>query len=427
MIVDKLPPHDIDAERAALGCQLWDPTNCIPAFCERFKEAHLAHYDLRHQIIQKTFVDMVNNGEPVDIITLQQKLRDSDNLEKVGGLTYLMEIQNDSVSPATLPFHLEVIEGNFLLRNLISKCTRIVGEAYERKNEVQKIIDQAEKEILSLRPVRSNFKPVKFLVNDVIAELERRMNQDGSISGLSTGLLDLDEKTDGLHNGEFIVIGAPTSCGKTALAMNIIAHNALSGIPAGFLSAEMTASSLALRALCAEAKANHRKIYESDCPRLTSAAGRIANAPLFIDSVNGMTIGQVRSLARRWKQQHGIKILAVENIQLLSGTGNNREQEIADISRGLRGMALELDIAVLGLSQLNDDGKLRESRAIGHDSDSAWILSNDGDWKPLIQPVKLRIEKCRHGETGVVPLTFLKEYTKFESVAKTEEPMPDYD
>jgi len=187
----------------------------------------------------------------------------------------------------------------------------------------------------------------------------------------------------------------------------------------------MTAVRLALRSLCSEARVNFKQVCESDLAKLTSSVAQLSAAPIHIDSINGMSIGQVRAIGRRMKQQHDIKLLAIENVQLLTGTGDNREQEIASISRGLKGMALELNIPVLGLSQLNDEGKLRESRAIGHDADSAWIITNDGVWQPKIQPVILKVEKCRDGETGNVKLNFLKTITRFEQVAQiTDDDIP---
>ena len=282
--------------------------------------------------------------------------------------------------------------------------------------------------MLRIRNVPAISRSIQQLMGEATNLIEQRAGNWDLVLGLSTGLPDLDRLTDGLHGGEVIVIGAPTSCGKTALALNIITHNALRGIPAGFLSAEMTAVRLALRSLCAEARVNFKQVSESDCVKLTSAVAQISSAPIYIESINGMSIGQVRAMARRMKQQYDIQLLATENIQLLTGTGDNREQEIASISRGLKGMAIELNIPVLGLSQLNDDGKLRESRAIGHDADSAWIIANDGEWQPKIQPAILKVEKCRDGETGKVNLNFLKTITRFEQAAKIgDDDVPQYE
>ena len=161
---------------------------------------------------------------------------------------------------------------------------------------------------------------------------------------------------------------------------------------------------------------------------MTVAAGKISHAPIYIENANGMTIGQVQAMARRLHQKHGIKIILIDYIQLLIGTGDNREQQISSISKGLKAIAIELKCCVLALSQLTDDGKLRESRAIGHDADSVWKLENNGEWQPHTQPIKLVVEKCRDGETGKVELIFQKQFTRFENVAKiTDEDVPYYE
>ena len=415
--LDRLPPNSPEMEIGVLGCQLLEPNQYVNEFIQKFKDGALVHYDLRHQVIQSALLEMFEARKPISVITIMQYLKDKNELEQIGGLPYLLEIDNIPTA-ANFSYYAQIVEEKYTLRRLIKTCTEIVGRAYKTDETSEKILEQAEQEILKIRSTPSVTKNIRTLIGEATSLIEARAQDWNLVTGLSTGLSDLDRMTDGLHGGEFIVIGAPTSCGKTALALNIIAHNAISGIPSGFLSAEMIPVRLALRSLCAEARVNFKQIGEDDIPGMTIAASRIVNSPIHIDSINGFSIGQVRAMARRMKQQYGIKLLAVENIQLLSGTGDNREQEIASISRGLKGLALELDIAVLGLSQLNDDGKLRESRAIGHDADSAWIIANDGDWKPKIQPVILKVEKCRDGETGNVNLTFIKEHTRFEQSAK---------
>ncbi|MFZ1074128.1 MAG: replicative DNA helicase, partial [Verrucomicrobiia bacterium] len=418
--LDRQPPNSPEMEIGVLGCQLLDPNQCVNNFIQKFKDGALVHYDLRHQVIQSVILAMFEERKPISIITVQQYLKDRGELDQIGGLPYLMQIE-DIPSAANFSYYAGIVEEKYTMRRLIKTCTEIMGRVYEASELPNKILEQAEQEILKIRSAPSIAKDIRELMQGAIDLVEKRATNWDLITGLSTGLADLDKMTDGLHGGEFIVIGASTSCGKTALALNIIVHNALKKIPAGFLSAEMIPVRLALRSLCAESRVNFKKIGDNEIPAMTRAAGRITNSPIHIDSINGFSIGQVRAMARRMKQQHGIKILAVENIQLLSGTGDNREQEIASISRGLKGLALELDIAVLGLSQLNDDGKLRESRAIGHDADSAWIIANDGAWQPKIQPVILKVEKCRDGETGIVNLTFVKEHTRFEQSAKVDE------
>ena len=175
---------------------------------------------------------------------------------------------------------------------------------------------------------------------------------------------------------------------------------------------------LTVRSICAESHVNFRRITEPDCVKIALSLGKLAKAPVYIESVSGCTIGQIQAITRRMSQRYGVKLIVVDYIQLIAGTGDNREQQIASVGRGLKSIATELSIPVLALSQLNDDGRLRESRSIGMDADSVWILANDGEWQPQIQPVTLTVTKCRDGETGKVLLTFLKSYTRFESSSK---------
>jgi replicative DNA helicase len=215
-----------------------------------------------------------------------------------------------------------------------------------------------------------------------------------------------------------IVVAGFPSTGKTALAVNIAVHCALNKIPAAIFSAEMRPVQLVIRSLCSNARANYHHLFQEDIARMIPEVARLSKAPIFIEPAQGMSIGQVVAVARRLKQKHGIQIVVVDYIQLLSGIGDNREQQVSSISKGLKAMALELEVAVLALSQLTDDGKLRESRAIGQDADTIWKLENEGEWQPKVQPIKINIEKCRDGETGKVDLTFLKEFTRFECVSK---------
>ena len=416
-MIDKLPPSAIEVEQAIIGSCLIEPATVIATVQMVFKTADY-FYDLRCRTVWEIVCKM--RPEAVNVVSVRQALKDSNLLSQIGDVVFLSECEDFVTSTANIHDWIRTVEEKKILRDVIKTCTEAVAMAYEN-NSALKVLDSVESSILKIRPSENNTRDIRSLMLDAIGLIEKRAQDWNLVTGFSTGLADLDKMTDGLHGGEFIVIGAPTSCGKTALALNIIVHNALKKIPAGFLSAEMIPVRLALRSLCAESRVNFKQIGDNEIPAMTRAAGRITNSPIHIDSINGFSIGQVRALARRMKQQHGIKILAVENIQLLSGTGDNREQEIASISRGLKGLALELDIAVLGLSQLNDDGKLRESRAIGHDADSAWIIANDGAWQPKIQPVILKVEKCRDGETGIVKLNFLKCFTRFEQSAKVDE------
>jgi len=366
--------------------------------------------------------NLMNSMEPsqVNVITVQQRMRDLKSHPDDSILVFLSQCQDLAVSTSNLPAWIGELVDKFILRQMLSASAELSSMAYRGEISAMEALDRAETRILSIRPAQRVSGDIRSLVIDAINRLEEKFNLQGAPGGMGTGLIDLDKLTDGIHPGEFIVIAAYPSTGKTALAVNIAIHNAMNKIPVSIHSAEMRPVQLVVRSLCSSAMANYHRLTEESLNRMFSVSGRISKAPIHIESAHGQTIGQVCASARRLKQKFGIKIMVVDYIQLLSGLGDNRELQVSAISKGVKSIALELDIAVLGLSQLNDEGKMRESRAIGQDADSVWKLQNDGEWQPLIQPVNLNVEKCRDGETGQVKLTFLKEYTLFKDQQKVD-------
>ena len=411
-------PQSREAEMAVLGCCISDPVKCIPESQLVIRSADY-FYDLRNQIIWEVICGL--ELASVDLVSIQQKLKDRNMLDEVGGIAHLNACQDLVPSTANLAQYLSFLEDKAILRNLIGTCTGIIESAQLSQSDVTKLLDSVERDILAIRPSQRKSDDIKALTNQAIAKMEAVMNAQGAITGMTTGLQDLDRLTDGVHGGEMVVVAGYTSTGKTALAVNVATANAILGIPVLIFTAEMLPVQIVIRQLCSTAKANWKRLVESDVPSLTMAAGLISKAPIHVEPANGLTAGQVLAIARRKFQRHKIRLIVVDYIQLLSGNGDNREQQIASISKVMKAMALELDCAVLALSQLTDDGKLRESRAIGHDADSVWKLENDGEWQPKIQPIKLNVEKCRDGETGQVKLTFMKEFTKFENQSKIDE------
>jgi replicative DNA helicase len=457
--VDRLPPHALDMEQGVLGCQLLSPNECIGEVIEKLKGTGIeAHYDLRHQTIQAELFEMYDGRIPIDVITLQQRLKDKQLLEQIGGIAYLAQLQDSVPSAANLSYYLEIVQEKFLLRRMISTCTDVVGRVYDYEGDVEALLDEVEKEILRINESRaqSGTSTVKELVGKAILTVENYFGRKGTLNGLATGFPDLDRMTDGLHGQEMIVIAARPSMGKTSLAMNIVEHIVLElNQPVGVFSLEMSAESLVLRMLCSIARVNLRSIREgfmseADFPKLTSAAGRLAKAKLLIDDTAGLSILDLRARARRMHQQHEVKFFVIDYLQLLHSTSrrsqDNRQQEIADISSGIKALAKELKVPVLVLSQLNRElekdksrkprlSDLRESGAIEQDADVVGLLykpsaGDDEDGMPAEEadglPVNLLIAKQRNGPTGDVNLTFLKTYTRFESAAKvSDEDVPD--
>ena len=452
--VDRLPPHSPEAEMGVLGCILISPNDCMGECITKLKGGSEVFYDLRHQTIFDVLADMFDKREPIDMITVYQKLKDKQVLEQVGGPAFLSTLPDSVPSAANLPYYLNIVQEKYLLRKMIKVCTEVVGRVYDHEGEVDVLMDEVERDVLRISEsrVQSQSNTIKDLVKQAIGTIEDYHGRKGALTGISTGFVDLDKLTTGLHGGEMIVIAARPSVGKTSLAMNIAEHVAVDErLPVGVFSLEMTAESLVLRMLCSRSRVNLRSVREGfllerDFPKLTAAAGKLAGAPLFIDDSSGLSILQLRAKARRMHQQYGIKLFVVDYLQLVHSTARraeNRQQEIADISSGIKALAKELNVPVIVLSQLNREverekgraprmSDLRESGAIEQDADLVGLLyrptkqnededsSNESDGDAIA--VNLLIAKQRNGPANEdVHLTFLKTFTRFESAAKIQE------
>ncbi|MEY2427438.1 MAG: replicative helicase [Verrucomicrobiota bacterium] len=455
--VDRLPPHSPEAEQGVLGCVLLDPNESMGVCISKLKSGAEVFYDLRHQTIFNALVEMYDSREAIDIITLQQRLKNKQLLEQVGGVAYLSALPDTVPSAANLSYYLDIVLEKFVLRKMIHTCTDVVGRVYDHEGEVDALMDEVERDILQISESRVEDKSnaIKDLVKKAINTIEDFHQRQGVLTGIGTGFTDLDKMTSGMHGGEMIVIAARPSMGKTSMAMNIAEHVSIDlRLPVGVFSLEMTSESLVLRMLCSRSRVNLRNVRdgflaERDFPKLTGAAGKLANAPLFIDDSSGLSILQFRAKARRMQQQYQIKLFVVDYLQLLHSTArraDNRQQEIADISNGIKSLAKELNVPIIVLSQLNRElereknrkprlSDLRESGAIEQDADVVGLLykpsSGDEDENANAAEedavaVNLLIAKQRNGPTGDVNLTFLKSYTRFESAAKvSEEDVPN--
>ncbi|MEI8042174.1 MAG: replicative DNA helicase [Verrucomicrobiota bacterium] len=456
--VDRLPPHSPEAEQGVLGCVLLSPNDCMGECVEKFKSGDEVFYDLRHQTIFTVLAEMYDRREAIDVITLQQRLKNQQLLEEVGGIAYLATLPDTVPSAANLRYYLDIVQEKYLLRKMIHTCTDVVSRVYDYEGELDALMDEVERDILRISEsrVQSHTSTIKDLVKKAISTIEDFHQRQGLLTGVGTGFADLDKMTSGLHGGEMIVIAARPSMGKTSLAMNMAEHVAIEQrLPVGVFSLEMTSESLVLRMLCSRSRVNLRNVREGflaerDFPKLTGAAGKMASAPLFIDDSSGLSILQLRAKARRMAQQFGIKLFVIDYLQLLHSTARraeNRQQEIADISNGIKSLAKELDVPIVVLSQLNREierekgrpprlSDLRESGAIEQDADVVGLLykpksaSDDDEGGGGVEedavPVNLLIAKQRNGPTGDVELTFLKSYTRFESKAKvSDEDVPN--
>lgn len=444
--IDRLPPHSPECEQIVIGSILRNAADCLPMAIEILTSGTMAFYDLRHQTIYDCATELWNDRKSVDTLIVYQALKDRQLSEQVGGLGYLGAL--DDVTPGMLPMYLNVVQDKFLCRQMISACTEAVVQIYDYEGEPGEVIDSTERKILDVRRHQNKTLTPKItdLVKSAIDKIEEYHGRGGGVTGLSTGFIDLDKLTSGLQPAEMMVIAARPSMGKTSLAMNIADHVAVElNAPVGIFSLEMTAESLVLRMICSRARVNLRNIREGflserDFPKLTNAAGKINKAPIHIDDTKGLSVMQLRAKARRMQQQYGLKLLVVDYLQLLNDQRNDRryesrQQEVANISNGLKCLAGELNIPVIVLSQLNRDverdkkrkprlSDLRESGAIENDADFIGLLyksghDDDEEADTDAVAVNLMIGKQRNGPANVdVELTFLKTYTRFESTAK---------
>jgi len=445
---ERLPPHDPQAEQAILGCILLDPNGCLPQCMEHLRAGPETFYDLRHQTIYSAAIHLFEGRKVVDVITLQSHLRDRGTLDEVGGISFLANLPDTVHSSLALPAYLDTVRQKHLMRSMTRACTEAVASIYDYQgSDIEQIIDGIEKEILNVRRdarIVGGTKDPMTLVRKAICDIEDMHQNRGALTGLATGFFDFDNLTLGLQNGEMIVIAARPSQGKTSLAMNIAEHVAVTNrIPVGVFSLEMTAESLIMRMICSRARVNLRTVREGflaerDFPKLTAAAGAVSKSPIHIDDSSGLTIMQLRAKARRMHQKYGIRLFIIDYLQLLHAADDrrrqdSRQQEVADVSSGIKGLAKELHVPVMVLSQLNRDlekeknrrprlSDLRESGAIEADADLVGLLykprnEEDGEHNEA-EAVNLIVAKQRNGPTDDVKLTFLKGYTRFESAAK---------
>jgi len=454
--LDRLPPHSPEAEQGVLGCILLQPTPCLDEAVEGLTGKSEAFYDLRHKLLFEQLVAMSTAGHPIDIITVQQWLKDTQPtdekgrpkegnlLEMVGGIAYVASLPDAVPSAANLSYYANIVYEKHLLRKALQACTEVISRIYEHEGEVDALMDWIEREMLSIRmDTRSRDVSMCDLVHSAVNSFEAMAANKGALVGLDTGFTDLNRMTGGWRNGDMIVIAGRPSMGKSSIAMNMAEHVAVDlRIPVGVFSLEMTDESLVQRMIFTRARVNLRNLQEGfmaerDYPKLTCACGKISAAPLHIDDTGGISIAQLRAKARRMVQKYNVRLLIVDYIQLMqSGTrhrSDSKQDEVAEISKGIKNLAKELNIPIIAVSQLNREldkdanrrprlSDLRQSGQIEQDADVVGFLyrtrddNSDPDGDTLF--TKLYIAKQRNGPTGDINLVFLRNITRFESAAK---------
>jgi replicative DNA helicase len=372
----RIPPHNLDAERAVLGAILLEGREALPRVVETLKDSDF--YTEAHRAIYRSMLNLFDHAEPVDLLTLQEDLRRTDQLALVGGPAALALLVEQGSVAAYLNSYTAIVRDMAVLRELIQTSTHIITQAFDAKEDVQALVDDAERRIFSLaeRRLEGSAIPVKSILNDTFKYIERLYERQEHVTGVPTGLTKLDEMTAGLQPSDLILIAGRPSMGKTAFALSIAQHVGIKmRMKILVLSLEMSAQQLVQRMLSSEGRVDSLsvrtgKLQAQDWHRLTSAAGRLSEAPIFIDDSPGLTVLEVRAKARRMKSEHGLDLIVIDYLQLMRGRANldNRQQEISEISRSLKALAKELNVPVVALSQL--------SRAIETRGDNSPRLSD---------------------------------------------------
>ncbi|HOG12503.1 MAG: replicative DNA helicase [Smithellaceae bacterium] len=443
----KLPPQNIEAEQSILGSILLE-NGTINAVQEILNRDDF--YSEAHRKIFSAIERMADKNEPVDLITLSSALKDQNLLDSIGGAAYLASLVDNVPTAANAANYAKIVKGKSVLRGLIGSATEIINSCYDTGSDVDQVLDIAEHRIfeISENKVRASFYPIKDIVRDTFRSIEDLFTRKELITGVPTGFDKIDDMTSGLQNSDLIIVAGRPSMGKTALALNVAQHAALeTQIPVAIFSLEMSKEQLAFRMLASEARVDSQRMRkgflgETDWPKLTAAAGRLSEAPLFIDDTPAITVLEMKAKSRRLKAERDLGLIVVDYIQLMrsSGNTNSREQEISEISRSLKALAKELKVPVIALSQLNRQvetrpggnkrpqmSDLRESGAIEQDADVIIFIYRDevynkSDDNPEKGTAEIIIGKQRNGPTGPVKLAFLDRFTTFENLARTDEP-----
>lgn len=442
----RLAPQDLDAERSILGGILLT-NDAYPDVAEVLKADDF--YREAHRKIYGAMESLSHRTEPIDLITLADELRRSGELESVGGSAYLAMLDANVPATSNLVNYARIVRDKALARRLIEAAHGIARAGYDQKGDVEELLDRAEQEIFDVtqRNESKSFTTLSESVRRVFSNLEQLYERQTDITGLPTGFDRLDKMTAGLQKGDLIIIAARPSMGKTSLVMNIAAHAAIheKKVVAVF-SLEMGADQLTTRLFSAEARVDGQRLrtgrlLDSDWPKLAKAADRLYKAPIYIDDTAGITALDMRAKCRRLAAKHGgIGLIIIDYLQLMRGRGNeSREQEISEISRGLKMLGKELEVPVIALSQLNrslerrEDKRpqmsdLRESGAIEQDADVIGFVYRDEVYNkdsPDAGVAELIIGKQRNGPTGTVRVAFLKDFTRFENLVEDREFTPN--
>ncbi|CAM4201100.1 replicative DNA helicase [Lederbergia lenta] len=434
-MLDRTPPQNIEAEQAVIGAIFLEPAALILASEILIPEDF---YRSAHQKIYEVMLRLNEMGKAVDLVTVTEELSAAKMLEDVGGVSYLSEISVSVPTAANIGYYARIVEEKSLLRRLIRTATNIATDGFTREDEVNELLDEAEKQIMEVAQRKNSgaFHNIKDVLVRAYDNIELLHNQKGDVTGIPTGFSELDRMTAGFQRNDLIIVAARPSVGKTAFALNIAQNvGTKTGENVAIFSLEMGAEQLVMRMLCAEGNIDAQNLRtgsltDDDWKKLTMAMGSLSNSGIFIDDTPGIRIGEIRSKCRRLKQEHGLGMILIDYLQLIQGSGNskeNRQQEVSEISRMLKGLARELEVPVIALSQLSRGveqrqdkrpmmSDIRESGSIEQDADIVAFLYRDDYYDQESENkniIEIIIAKQRNGPVGTVSLAFVKEYNKF--------------
>ncbi|HUW64151.1 MAG TPA: replicative DNA helicase [Spirochaetia bacterium] len=438
----RVPPQDLDAEQSVLGSILLD-REAIFRVMKILRPEDF--YQEAHRLIYHAMLELSDISQPADLITVTNFLRKAGSLEQAGGVAYTASLANLVPVAANAEYYAYIVEEKALLRTLIQLATRIANLGYEGSEGAGQLLDQAERMIMEMHSRRggSAFASIKEIVFGVLDRIQHAYLHREEITGVPTGFVELDRLTGGLQPGDLIILAGRPSMGKTALGLTVAQNVAVKKkLPVAVFSLEMSKEQLVQRLICQEAMVDLQHVRtghleEEDFARVTRAAGELAGCPLFIDDFTGITVRQIRARCRELQFEKGLSLVVIDYLQLMQGHGRveNRQQEIAGISRSLKGMAKELNLPVLALAQLSrqaeqrKDSKpqmadLRESGSLEQDADVVMFIyreeyyNKESDKKGIAEII---VAKQRNGPTGVAELAFLREFTRFVNLARREE------
>jgi len=440
----KVPPQNLEAEQSVLGGLLLD-NFALNTVLELLETSDF--YSEAHRKIFSSIVELSNRNEPCDLITLSNILKDQKRIEQVGGTAYLASLVDNVPSAVNIAYYAKIIKEKSILRRLIGTATEILNKSCDAGMDIDSVLDEAEHAIfeISENKIRPSFYPIRDIIKDSFKTIERLYAKKELVTGVATGFDKIDDITSGLQKSDLIIIAGRPSMGKTAFALNIAQYAALEmGVPVAIFSLEMAKEQLATRMLAAEARVDSQRLRkgflgETDWPKLTTAAGRLSEAPIYIDDTPAITAIEMKAKSRRLKAENGLGLIILDYLQLMRGNSSrdSREQEISEISRSLKALAKELSVPVIALSQLNrkvEDrtsrrpqmADLRESGAIEQDADLIAFIYRDevynrSDDNPEKGIAEIIIGKQRNGPTGTVKLAFQEKYTRFENLARIDE------